>query len=219
MQITINICIYIYIYYIIYIIYVLVCTDHWGKELPYTQRHRYTGEIREPMWWNGSTLAWNARNVGSSSALGTIFPIFVTFMMLLTLYSICAVWLLNLPFACICKCTCIQLHIYIYLYVIVSIKSSNSRGTSVVVCTDIWGQGSAQAGRHGHNGDIREPIWCNDNTLTQRCRFEFSSNPWHIYIYIYIYIYLKSSFPKYNECQYKNWVRNANAKFKDHVLE
>ena len=30
------------------------------------------------MWCNGSTLARNAKDVGSSPALGTVFPIFVT---------------------------------------------------------------------------------------------------------------------------------------------
>ena len=32
----------------------------------------------KPMWCNGSILARNARDVGSSPALGIIFPIFVT---------------------------------------------------------------------------------------------------------------------------------------------
>ena len=38
----------------------------------------YSGDIRESMWCNGSTLARNARDVGSSPTLGTVFPIFVT---------------------------------------------------------------------------------------------------------------------------------------------
>ena len=29
------------------------------------------------MWCNGISLAWNARDVGSSPALGIIFPIFI----------------------------------------------------------------------------------------------------------------------------------------------
>ena len=37
--------------------------------------------VREPMSCNGSTLAQNARDVGSSP-LGTIFPIFITPMTL-----------------------------------------------------------------------------------------------------------------------------------------
>ena len=37
-----------------------------------------SGDIREPTWCNGRTLAWNARDVGLSPALGTIFPIFIT---------------------------------------------------------------------------------------------------------------------------------------------
>ncbi len=32
----------------------------------------------KPTWCNGSTLARNARDVGSSPALGTEFPIFIT---------------------------------------------------------------------------------------------------------------------------------------------
>ena len=40
--------------------------------------HGYSGDIRESILSNGSTLAWNARDVGSSLALGTIFPIFST---------------------------------------------------------------------------------------------------------------------------------------------
>ena len=38
----------------------------------------YSGDIREPTWGNASTLAWNARDVGSIPALSTIFPIFIT---------------------------------------------------------------------------------------------------------------------------------------------
>ena len=37
-----------------------------------------SGDIREPMWCNGSTQAQNARDVCSILALGTIFPIFIT---------------------------------------------------------------------------------------------------------------------------------------------
>ena len=29
------------------------------------------------MWCKGSTLAWNARDVGSIPPLGTVFPIFI----------------------------------------------------------------------------------------------------------------------------------------------
>ena len=35
-----------------------------------------SGDIRAFMWWNGSTLARNAR--GSRPALGAVFPIFIT---------------------------------------------------------------------------------------------------------------------------------------------
>ena len=57
---------------------IVVCTDLWGKEL-----HRQVGvgivvTSGKPMWCNGSTLAWNAKDVGSCPALGRIFPIFIT---------------------------------------------------------------------------------------------------------------------------------------------
>ena len=61
-------------------------------------------DIREPTWCNGNTLAQNAKDVGSSPALGTEFPIFVTPMTLVAvtiiLYKLLAIWLLNLP--CVC---------------------------------------------------------------------------------------------------------------------
>ena len=66
-----------------------------------------------------STLAQNARKVGSIPTLGTIFPIFITHYdtgaVINTLNQLRAVWLLNLP--CVSKCiACI--------YVIVSIKKT-----------------------------------------------------------------------------------------------
>ena len=36
-------------------------------------------------WCNGSTLAWNARDMGLSPALGTVFPIFITPMTLVAM--------------------------------------------------------------------------------------------------------------------------------------
>ena len=66
-------------------------------------------QIREPMWGNGSTLAWNVRDVGSSPALGTVFTSFILprhwdhdqdHVQAMRLYH---VWLLNLPNVCICK--------------------------------------------------------------------------------------------------------------------
>ena len=58
---------------------IVVCSDLWGKELPaYTSGCEYTGEVREPMWCNGSTLAQNARDMGSIPALGKVFPICIT---------------------------------------------------------------------------------------------------------------------------------------------
>ena len=38
----------------------------------------YSGDIRERTWWNGSTLAPNASDMGLSPTLGTVFPIFIT---------------------------------------------------------------------------------------------------------------------------------------------
>ena len=57
---------------------VVICTDLWRQETAYTGGCGYSGDIREPIWWNGHTLAQNARDVGSIFALGIIFPIFVT---------------------------------------------------------------------------------------------------------------------------------------------
>ena len=62
-----------------------------------------SGDIRVPTLCYGSTLAWNARDVGSIPGLGTLFPIFITHTILLAmtmvLYKLHAVWLLNLPCA------------------------------------------------------------------------------------------------------------------------
>ena len=53
---------------------------HWPLRqwAAYKGRCGYSGEIRELMWCNGSTLAQNARDVGSIPAPGPIFPIFIT---------------------------------------------------------------------------------------------------------------------------------------------
>ena len=73
----------------------------------------------KPTWRNGSTLTKNARDVGLTPTLGTVFPIFSAPMTLVVvsmiLYKLHAVRLLNLPCVCICKAiACI--------YVTVSIK-------------------------------------------------------------------------------------------------
>ena len=57
---------------------VVACTDLWGKELHRQVGMGIGGDIREPMWCNGSTLARNARDVGLIPVLSTIFPIFIT---------------------------------------------------------------------------------------------------------------------------------------------
>ena len=80
----------------------------------------YSGDIREPMWCYGSTLARNARDVGSIPALDTMFNItFVAPMPLVAatriLYKLHALWLLNLP--CVCKCKAITC-----VYLIINIK-------------------------------------------------------------------------------------------------
>ena len=49
-----------------------------GKELHIHVGMGINGDIREPMWCNGSTLAQNARDMGSILALCTIFPIYIT---------------------------------------------------------------------------------------------------------------------------------------------
>ena len=53
-----------------------------------------------------STLARNAKDVGSIPTLAAIFHIFITPTMLVALtmilYKLCAVWLLNLPCVYIC---------------------------------------------------------------------------------------------------------------------
>ena len=104
---------------------VVVCTDLSGKE-----PHRQVG-MDSMVTWEGlggeiiSTLAQNARDVGSIPTLGIIFPIFITPMTLVAvtmiLYKVSVVWLLNLPCVSKCKAHC--------LYVSVSIKSLTiSRG-------------------------------------------------------------------------------------------
>ena len=57
---------------------VVICTDLGGKE-----PNRQVGEGMvvtpgKPTWCNGSPLTRNDRDVGSSPALGTIFPIFIS---------------------------------------------------------------------------------------------------------------------------------------------
>ena len=67
-----------------------------------------------------STLAQNARGVGSIPALGTIFPIFNTPMTLTAvikiLYKLCAVRLLKLPLVyrgkyIVCMCVIVSINI------------------------------------------------------------------------------------------------------------
>ena len=49
---------------------VVVCTDLWGKELHRQLGMKIVVTPGKPMWCNGSTPAWDARDVGSSPALG-----------------------------------------------------------------------------------------------------------------------------------------------------
>ena len=55
---------------------VVVRTDIWGKAPHRQVGGEYSGDIREPRSYNGSTLAQDARDVGSSPTLGTVFSIF-----------------------------------------------------------------------------------------------------------------------------------------------
>ena len=48
------------------------------KSLTIPGRHGYGGDIREVTWCNHSTLALNARDMGSIPFVGTLFPIFIT---------------------------------------------------------------------------------------------------------------------------------------------
>ena len=75
---------------------VVVCTD-LRQGAAHTGGRGYSGDIREPTWCNGSTLAWNARDVSSSPALGTIFPIFITpaAILLFVVVVICACFVLT----------------------------------------------------------------------------------------------------------------------------
>ena len=65
-----------------------------------------------------------------SPALCIVFPIVITPTILVAM--LCPVWLLSLRCVCICKSIAC-------MYVTVSSKRVNSRGTSVVVCTDLRG--------------------------------------------------------------------------------
>ena len=57
---------------------VVVCTDLWGKELHRQVDAGIMVTSGKPTWCNGYTLAWDARYVGSSPVLGTVFLIFIT---------------------------------------------------------------------------------------------------------------------------------------------
>ena len=59
-------------------IIVVVCTDLGGKELHRQDGVRMVVTSGKPTWCNRSTLARNARDVGSGPALGTVFLIFIT---------------------------------------------------------------------------------------------------------------------------------------------
>ena len=64
--------------YIWFISCVVVCTALWGKGLHRQVSMGIVVTLGKPTWCNGSTLARNARDVGTSPALGTVFPIFST---------------------------------------------------------------------------------------------------------------------------------------------
>ena len=86
---------------------VVVCIDLSGKE---PRRQVGVGIVLTSGSLHGVMVAhWNARDVGLSPALGTIFTIFITptaSSMTTILYKLHGVWLLNLP--CVCICTVIS---------------------------------------------------------------------------------------------------------------
>ena len=114
---------------------VVACTDLCGKEL-----HRQVGvgivvTPGKPMGCNASTLAWNAREVGSSPALGTVFPIFIppTTMGAVTINPVQAMQCMVVePTLSMCICGHCLYGCNCKLY-----KTYNSRRMSVVVCTDL----------------------------------------------------------------------------------
>ena len=79
-----------------------------------------------------STLAWNAREVGSILTLGTFITPKTLVAMTRILYKLCTVLSLNLRCVHVCE-------VNACMYVIVSIKrlTINSRERSVVGCTDL----------------------------------------------------------------------------------
>ena len=106
-----------------------------------------------------STLVQNAIYAGSIPAIGTIFPIFISFMILVSMtripYELCAVWLLNLPCVYVCEVTAC-------MYVIVSVKRLTiPEGTSVVVCTDVSGKKPHKQVGEGIVVTSGKPMLCN----------------------------------------------------------
>ena len=87
------------------------------------------------MWCNGSTLAQNPRDVGLSPALGAVFPIFITPMKLVAMtmepvHAMC----------CVVVEPILYMDMYghcLYVFNCKHYKTYNSRGMSVVVCTDL----------------------------------------------------------------------------------
>ena len=113
---------------------VVVCTDLWSKEL---HRQVGVGIVVTSGSLHGvmvSTLARTAKGVCSIPFLGTIFPIFITFMtlfaMTMILYKLHIVSLLNL----------LCMYVYICKAIACIKKTYNSREMSVIVCTDRWGK-------------------------------------------------------------------------------
>ena len=81
----------------------------------------------KPMWCNGSTMARDARDVGSSPARGTIFPIFVipTTLVAVTMDAVQAM-------CCMVVEPTLSMYMYgHYLYVIVSITRLTIPGGQV----------------------------------------------------------------------------------------
>ena len=114
-------------------------------------------------------LYQNARDVGSSPALGTIIPICITptSLVAVTMDPIQTKrWVLveTALFICICYGHCL------YVCNPKHNKTYNSRGTSVLVCTDLWGMELHREVGVGIVVTSGKPMWCNDCTLAQNAK-------------------------------------------------
>ena len=82
-----------------------------------------------------STLAWNARNVRSIPALGTIFLVFITPM---TLVAVTITLIIVVVYRCVY--IYIYMCIYIYIYIYIKVTASMYIIVSIKRLTISWGQ-------------------------------------------------------------------------------